>query len=397
MKRTIALVLALLLALGLMSACGAPAAQETNEAPAPAEAPETPAETPEATLPSAVTVADPAAAAYQRAFEKIAPDEPILEINGRVVRWREFFYWMHSIVKTIEAYYGEITDFNAPFDLDELGRSYTEHILYYTENSVAQYRVMETLAEDWGLGLTEESRETLQGQWAQDVNDYCGGDEQAFLDLLAEDFIDRELYEYLNYCAYLYVDCFAQRYGENGENCPDEAALAYAEENGYVRVKHLLFSTLDADRQPLPEDEKADKRAAAEDALKQLQAAADKEAAMDALMPMSEDPGSAYYTDGYTFGKGKMVQEFEDAAYALSEGELSGVVETSYGYHILLRLPIDPDAVFEIDQSTGTPYTLRFDAAQLRYEGELDEGVANAQFDRLPILEALDLQEIFNG
>ena len=51
----------------------------------------------------------------------------------------------------------------------------------------------------------------------------------------------------------------------------------------------------------------------------------------------SEDPGRQTNPDGYIFTPGTMVQEFESATEALKYGEISGIVESDYGYHIILR------------------------------------------------------------
>lgn len=39
-----------------------------------------------------------------------------------------------------------------------------------------------------------------------------------------------------------------------------------------------------------------------------------------------------------TFGRGKMVREFEQAAFSLQKGQVSGIVKTQFGYHVIKRL-----------------------------------------------------------
>ncbi len=101
-----------------------------------------------------------------------------------------------------------------------------------------------------------------------------------------------------------------------------------------VNVRHILIKT------PLPgADGKVDQKGAeaarqkAEDILKQLKSGGNFAAL---AKKYSQDPGSA--ANGGSLGwivKGQTVPEFEKAAFSLAKGETSGVVQSSYGFHII--------------------------------------------------------------
>jgi len=96
-----------------------------------------------------------------------------------------------------------------------------------------------------------------------------------------------------------------------------------------VRVRHILVKV----DQSAPEKDKKAAKKKAEGILKKIKSGADfaKLAA-----EVSDDPGSKQKGGelGF-FPRGKMVKSFEDAAFALKPGEVSGLVTTQYGYHII--------------------------------------------------------------
>jgi|SRR5579862_883508 len=101
-----------------------------------------------------------------------------------------------------------------------------------------------------------------------------------------------------------------------------------------VKVSHILIKT------PLPGpdgkvDEKgvAEAQRRAEDLLKQLKQGAKFE---DLAKKYSEDPGSAKEGGSLGWiGRGRTVPEFEKAAFSLPKGQISDLVKSSYGFHII--------------------------------------------------------------
>ncbi len=92
------------------------------------------------------------------------------------------------------------------------------------------------------------------------------------------------------------------------------------------RASHVLIATEGKD--------KAQARAKAEQVLKDVQAT--PAAFAEIAKKNSDDPGSAGQGgDLGFFGRGMMVKPFDDAVFALKEGETSGIVESDFGFHII--------------------------------------------------------------
>jgi peptidyl-prolyl cis-trans isomerase D len=95
-----------------------------------------------------------------------------------------------------------------------------------------------------------------------------------------------------------------------------------------VKARHILLSTANKPKEEVPKIQ-----AQAEALLKQIKAGGDF---AELAKKNSQDPGSAQ--KGGDLGwvsRGQMVKPFEDAAFALKPNEISNVITTEYGFHII--------------------------------------------------------------
>lgn len=75
----------------------------------------------------------------------------------------------------------------------------------------------------------------------------------------------------------------------------------------------------------------------------------------DVARKNSQDPGSAEKGGDLDFvTRGAMVKPFEDAMFSLKKGEISGIVETEFGYHIIQVTDIKPAVVPPFEQVRAT-------------------------------------------
>jgi peptidyl-prolyl cis-trans isomerase C len=100
-----------------------------------------------------------------------------------------------------------------------------------------------------------------------------------------------------------------------------------------VRASHILLATRDAvTREEVSDAKKKEKRELIDKLLERARKGEDFAAL---AREFSDDPGSRERGGEYTFARGQMAPEFEKAAFALQTNQISDVVTTQFGYHII--------------------------------------------------------------
>jgi peptidyl-prolyl cis-trans isomerase D len=156
------------------------------------------------------------------------------------------------------------------------------------------------------------------------------------------------------------------------------------------RASHILINA--------PKDMAAADRAKARDKAQALLAQVRKapDSFADVARKNSQDPGSAPAGgDLDFFGRGAMVKPFEEAAFSMKKGDISDLVESDFGFHIIKLVDVKSPKQKSFEEVRSTiEADLRNQQAQRKY-AELAEAFTNAVYEQSdtykPIAEKLKL------
>ena len=319
---------------------------------------------------------------YEAIYALHDPDEIVMTVADHEVPWSEYYYYLYRQGQSVESYFSSMAMYgmNATWtdQADEEGHTYAELALDSAENIARSLAGTMGFAEANGVTLSVEDLDTIENKVKEDTVALCGEDAtRADLDKYLESIhLPAALYDRMNEVSVLYQNGFTALYGENGEKMSDEDALAYLEQNGYLSANHILFMSIDpTSYEALDDETKAAKQAQAAEIAAELQAIEDTDARLarfaELKEELDEDTGKTVYPNGYIFQPGDMVAEFEEAVKSQEAFQVSDPVESAYGYHVIMTLPLDPDAVMDYS-SSGAEMTARSTAANEAYSSAVD-------------------------
>ena len=402
-KKRTALLLALALLLTL-TGCGARSAEpaepaEPTAAPPEAPAADGPADGIDEELAAAVEAQTQAIVdTVKRVRATYDPDQVVCTVDGSEVTWNMYYYFIVKELEEYIYYVGALPEDYSMLIAD--GTTLEDYLKQVTLAQSSYYTVTANKARELGAELSPESEAAIQEYW--DYLATANGGEAALLESLLESCLDKGLY-----LAFLrgneeQTNVMDELYGTGGEKLSDEDVISWAEEQGFIRIKHVLYFFYDDAGNPLDEEGKAEQLARAEATLAELRALEGDPEALEARFDeiMAADTGDAgglsRFPDGYTFTAGTMYPVFEEAAFALENYQVSEITESQSGYHILLRLPLDPDGLtMDQDSNTGAYMTLRSSAANEIFIMQMAEWVKQAEVVWTEGFEDLDLNKLF--
>jgi len=327
---------------------------------------------------------------FDSAIETFPPDTVMIRAGDITFTWAQLYVFLFRTITDLMFAYGTDLDLS---DNSETGESLADLILEYSTEEALSFMVYEYGASIMGLQLSDEDLAVFNSD-LDSLLDMYGGKEILESSLRENSgFFDFDVFSDLYKIEFSVGLMINELYGENASLFPDDSVAAYALRNGYMMAMHIL-------RLKDEDDDNNTALSEAEDILKQLNEKLGSDNFADLFKELmhevSDDHGGlSSYPDGYLFLHHDMVPEFSNTTAGLEIGQMSDIVETVYGYHIILRIPLDYEAVPTGLSREGLFHTLR-QLATLEVFSELQQVWRDSMsIEFMPEYHSIDLATIF--
>ncbi|PAB57639.1 peptidylprolyl isomerase [Anaeromicrobium sediminis] len=240
------------------------------------------------------------------------PADAVAKVGDTYIKKDLYERQLSIFKKRYEQMYGDKI-----WTVDIGGKTFLEAVEENVLEKMINDEVIKRYMEKEKIQITDEEVQKEYEQYKESI-----GKDQDFNEFLKENDMDEEFVKEQVIRSGLYAKKFQEKVIAD-TSLDDEKLKKYYDENSatynieQVRARHILVS----------EEDKA------KEILEKLKAGEDFAAL---ATEFSKDPGSA--TKGGDLGffpKGVMVPEFEQTAFSLKPGEISDLVKTQFGYHII--------------------------------------------------------------
>lgn len=241
---------------------------------------------------------------------------------------------MNSFLQNAQSQDSTKFDWNQKYQ----GSTAKEQIKKATLDSIQEIKIQLIKAKEAGIKLEKADLDNIDKAIDQRIQNAGGSRAEAEKQLKNDYGVSladyKEVYKEL---------VLSQKYIESEKNkvkiTDDEIKKQYDEHKAdydKVTVTHILVATQDLQTgAAFTEGKKKEAKEKADNLLKQIQEGADMQALAEKNSDDKGQDGTVNNKGVYTFGRGEMVSQFEDWAFANHKAGDTGVVETSYGYHVM--------------------------------------------------------------
>lgn len=249
----------------------------------------------------------------------------VLTIDGFDITYDVYRYFFMQYKNEYDA--GDDTVWSDPEIGEKLQEAHRETVLTTLKRLVA----IQKLAKKADLSVNASVIEDLVDDEVRTLYESADSNLSKYKKMLEDGYLTHHAYRYITAVEMLESRTYMLSEQYNIVDSSNESALAAIRGDEFVCVKHVLIKMDEG-------DSKEENLKKAEEILALAQSGTDFDSLIDKY---SEDRDIRNLNDGYYITHYQFVEEFEDAAFALEEGEISGIVNTDVGYSIIKKYPKD--------------------------------------------------------